>query len=163
VKLSRRQSLHRAAGFVALPAASRIARAQTYPTRPVRWIVPNSPGDAPDVLARLVGQWLSERLGKPFIIDDCPLGATNVGTEAAVRSPPDGYTLVLLGPPAAINAALYDKLNFNVLRDIAPVATNNLGPTPTCCTNLRSNWRRLRPARSARRGYGHRRPRGGHR
>jgi tripartite-type tricarboxylate transporter receptor subunit TctC len=123
MKLPRRGFLHLAAGAAALPAVSRIARAQTYPTRPVRWIVPMAPGDMPDVLARLLGQWLSERLGQPFIIDNRPLGASNVGTEAAVRSRPDGYTLVQLGPPAAINATLYDNLNFNVIRDIAPVAS----------------------------------------
>jgi tripartite-type tricarboxylate transporter receptor subunit TctC len=89
----------------------------------VRWIIPMPPGDTPDILARLIGQWLSERLAQPFIMDNWPGAGTNIGTEAAVRAPPDGYTLVQLGPPAAINATLYDKLNFNVIRDIAPVAS----------------------------------------
>jgi tripartite-type tricarboxylate transporter receptor subunit TctC len=123
MELSRRRLLHLAAGSVALPVVSPNAAAQVYPNRPVRWIVPMSPGDMPDVVARLVGQSLSERLGQPFIIDNRPLGASNVGTEAAVRSPPDGYTLLLLGPPAAINATLYHNLNFNIVRDIAPVAS----------------------------------------
>jgi tripartite-type tricarboxylate transporter receptor subunit TctC len=117
----RRQFLHLAAGAVALPAVSRIACAQSYPARTVRWIVPMAPGDVPDILARLMGQWLSERLGQPVVLDTG--AATNIGTEAAIRTAPDGYTLVLLGPPAAINATLYDKLNFNVIRDIAPVAS----------------------------------------
>jgi tripartite-type tricarboxylate transporter receptor subunit TctC len=82
-----------------------------------------APGDMPDILARLMGQWLSERLGQPFIIENRPGGGTNIGTEAAVRAPADGYTFVQLGPPAAINATLYSKLNFNVIRDIAPVAS----------------------------------------
>jgi tripartite-type tricarboxylate transporter receptor subunit TctC len=89
----------------------------------VRWIVPMAPSDTPDILARLIGQWLSERLAQPFIMDNRPGAATNIGTEAAVRARPDGYTLVQLGPPAAINATLYDKLNFNVIRDIGPVAS----------------------------------------
>jgi tripartite-type tricarboxylate transporter receptor subunit TctC len=123
MEILRRQFLHLAAGAVALPTVSRIARAETYPARPVRWIVPMAPGDTPDILARLIGQWLSERLAQPFIMDNRPGAATNIGTEAAVRAPPDGYTLVQLGPPAAINATLYGKLNFNVIRDIAPVAS----------------------------------------
>jgi tripartite-type tricarboxylate transporter receptor subunit TctC len=123
MKLPRRQFLHLAAGAIALPATSRIAMAQSYPSRPVRWLVPMAPADMPDILARLMGQWLSERLGQPFIIDNRPGAANNIGTEAAVRAPTDGYTLVLLGPPAAINATLYDKLKFNVIRDIAPVAS----------------------------------------
>ena len=123
MKFARRQILHLAAASAALPALSRIARAQTYPTRPVRWIVPMAPGDTPDILARLIGQWLSERLAQPFILDNRPGAATNIGTEAAVHARPDGYTLVQLGPPTAINATLYDKLNFNVIRDIAPVAS----------------------------------------
>jgi tripartite-type tricarboxylate transporter receptor subunit TctC len=98
------------------------ASAVDYPTRQVRWLVPMAAGDMPDILARVMGQWLSERLGQPFVIDNRPGAATNIGTEAAVRAPADGYTVVLLGPPAAINATLYDKLTFNVLRDIAPVA-----------------------------------------
>jgi tripartite-type tricarboxylate transporter receptor subunit TctC len=123
MKPARRKFLHLAAGAVALPAFSRIARAQTYPSRPVRWLVPMAPGDLPDILARLMGQFLSERLGQPFIMDNRPGAATNLGTDAAVRAPADGHTLVMLGPPAAINATLYDKLPFNVLRDITPVAS----------------------------------------
>jgi tripartite-type tricarboxylate transporter receptor subunit TctC len=122
MKLSRHQFLHLAAGAATLPAVSRIARAQTYPTRPVRLIVPVPPADMSDILARLMGQWLSERLGQPFIIVNRPGAATNIGTEAALHAPPDGHTLLLLGPPAAINATLYDKLNFNVISDMAPVA-----------------------------------------
>src|SRR3954471_17725167 len=120
--LARRQFLHLAAGAVALPATSRFAWGQTYPSRPVRWIVPFSPGGGPDIVARLMGQWLSERLGQPFVIENRPGGGSNIGTEAVVHAPPDGYTLLLVGPPAAINATLYDKLNFNFIRDIAPVA-----------------------------------------
>jgi tripartite-type tricarboxylate transporter receptor subunit TctC len=124
MKFARRRFFRLAAGVAAAATAlPRRARALDYPTRPVRWIVLTTPGDGPDVLARLLGQWLSERLGQRFIIDNRPLGGGNVGTEAAVRSRPDGYTLVLLGPPAAINATLYSKLNFNVIRDIAPVAS----------------------------------------
>jgi tripartite-type tricarboxylate transporter receptor subunit TctC len=107
--------------FVAI-TMPQFASAVDYPTRQVRWLVPMAAGDMPDILARLMGQWLSDRLGQPFVIDNRPGAATNIGTEAAVRSPSDGYTIVLLGPPAAINATLYDKLSFNVLRDIAPVA-----------------------------------------
>jgi tripartite-type tricarboxylate transporter receptor subunit TctC len=118
----RRKFLHLAAGAAALPAVSRIARAQAYPTRPVRLIVPIAPGGATDILARLIGQWLSERLGQPFIIDNRPGAGSNVGTEAVVRAPADGYTLLLCSVTDAINATLYDKLNFNFIRDIAPVA-----------------------------------------
>jgi tripartite-type tricarboxylate transporter receptor subunit TctC len=119
----RRRFLHLAAGAAVLPALSHNARAETYPTRTVRWIVPNAAGDMPDILARLVGHWLSERLGQPVVFDNRPGAGTNIGIEAAVHAVPDGYSLVLLGPPAAINATLYDKLNFNVIRDIAPVAS----------------------------------------
>jgi tripartite-type tricarboxylate transporter receptor subunit TctC len=122
MKLPRRNFLQLAAGAAALPAVSRIARAQAYPTRPVRLIVPIAPGGATDILARLIGQWLSERLGQPFIIDNRPGAGSNVGTEAVVRAPADGYTLLLCSVTDAINATLYDKLNFNFIRDIAPVA-----------------------------------------
>jgi tripartite-type tricarboxylate transporter receptor subunit TctC len=118
----RRQVLHLAAGAAALPAVSRVAWAQTYPTRPVRIVVGFTAGSASDIIARLVGQWLSERLGQPFVIDNRPGGGGNIGTEAAVRSAPDGYTLLLVAPQNAINASFYDKLNFNFIRDIAPVA-----------------------------------------
>jgi tripartite-type tricarboxylate transporter receptor subunit TctC len=123
MKLSRHQFLHLAAGAAALPAVPRIARAQAYPRRPVRIIVPTSAAGASDILARLIGQWLSERLGRSFIVDNRPGGGSNIGTEAVVRAPADGYTLLLVGAPAAINATLYDKLNFNFIRDIAPVAS----------------------------------------
>ena len=117
----RRQFLHLAAGAVALPAVPRVARAQTYPTRPVRIIVGATPGGATDILARLMGQWLSERIGQTFVIENRPGAATNIGTEAVVRAPPDGYTLLLVTPSNVINATLYEKLNFNFIRDIAPV------------------------------------------
>jgi tripartite-type tricarboxylate transporter receptor subunit TctC len=122
MKLPRRNFLYLAAGAATLPAVSRVARAQAYPTRPVRLIVPIAPGGATDILARLIGQWLSERLGQPFIIDNRPGAGSNVGTEAVVRAPADGYTLLLCSVTDAINATLYDKLNFNFIRDIAPVA-----------------------------------------
>ena len=118
----RRQFLHLAAGAVALPAISRFARAQDYPSRPVRVIVSVAPGGANDLVARLMGQWLSERLGQQFVIENRPGAGGNIGTEAVVNSPPDGYTLLLVGSFNAINTTLYDKLNFNFIRDIAPVA-----------------------------------------
>src|SRR5262249_14673944 len=102
---------------------SRIARAQAYPTRPVRIIVPYTAGGSADILARLIGQWLSERLGQPFIIDNRPGAGTNIGTETVVKAPPDAYTLLLASPANAINATLYDKLNFNFMRDMVPVAS----------------------------------------
>ena len=123
MKLPRRQFLHLAAGAAALPAVSRFAWAQTYPSRPVRIIVGFAAGGPNDILARLIGQWLSERLGQPFVIENRPGAGSNIATEAVVRAPPDGYTLLLVGPPNAINATLYDKLNFNFIRDIAPVAS----------------------------------------
>jgi tripartite-type tricarboxylate transporter receptor subunit TctC len=118
----RRQFLHLAAGVAALPAASRIAWAQGYPSRPVRIIVGYAPGGSTDISARLMGQWLSERLGQPFIIDNRPGAGSNVATEGVVRAPADGYTLLLVSVSNAINATLYDKLSFNFIRDIAPVA-----------------------------------------
>jgi tripartite-type tricarboxylate transporter receptor subunit TctC len=123
MKLPRRKFLHLAAGAAALPAVSRVARAQAYPTRPVRLIVPIAPGGATDILARLIGQWLSERLGQQFVIDNRPGGGSNIGTEAVVRAPPDGYTLLQVSAAHTINATLYQKLNFNFIRDIAPVAS----------------------------------------
>jgi tripartite-type tricarboxylate transporter receptor subunit TctC len=122
MELPRRQFLHLAAGAVALPAVSRIARAQAYPARPVRIIAPFPPGGATDILARLIGQRLAGRLGQPFIVENRPGAGTNIGTEVAARSQADGYTLLLVVPPSAINATLYDKLNFNFIRDITPVA-----------------------------------------
>ena len=122
MKLPRRQFLHLAAGAAALSAVSRTARAQAYPSRPVHLIVPLGPAGATDITARLIGQWLSERLGQQFVIENRPGAGGNVGTEAVVRAAPDGYTLGLFGAPSAINATLYDKLNFNFVRDIAPIA-----------------------------------------
>src|SRR5262245_58649755 len=118
----RRQFLHLAAGAVALPALPRIAWAQAYPTRPVRMIVPFPPAGSSDILARLIGPWLSDRLGQPFVIENRPGAATNIGTEVVARAPPDGYTLLVFEASQAINATLYDKLNFVFLRDIAPIA-----------------------------------------
>jgi tripartite-type tricarboxylate transporter receptor subunit TctC len=126
--LSRRRLLHIGAWAAAFPAVSRIARAQAYPARPVRFIVASAPGGVNDILARLIGQWLSERLGEPFVIDNRPGGGTNIATEAVVRAPADGYTILLVGPPAAINATLYERLNFNFIRDIAPVASVSREP-----------------------------------
>jgi len=122
MKLPRRTFLHLAAAAAALLVVSGIVLAQTYPTRPVRLIVPFGPAGATDITARLIGQWLSERLGQQFVIENRPGAGSNIGTEAVVRAAPDGYTLGLFGAPSAINATLYDKLNFNFLRDIAPVA-----------------------------------------
>jgi tripartite-type tricarboxylate transporter receptor subunit TctC len=122
MKLPRRQFLHLAAGAAALPAVSRIARAQAYPSRPVHVIVGFTPGSAPDITARLIGQWLSERLGQQFLVENRPGAGGNIGTEVVVRAPADGYTLLLVAPPNAINTTLYDKLSFNFTRDIAPVA-----------------------------------------
>src|SRR5262245_45922620 len=123
MKLPRRNFLHLAVGAAALPAASRIAWAQAYPSRPVHSIVPFAPAGSTDRVARLIGQSLSERLGQQFVIDNRPGGGGNIGTEAVVRAPADGYTLLLVGGFNAINATLYDKLNFNFIRDIAPVGS----------------------------------------
>jgi tripartite-type tricarboxylate transporter receptor subunit TctC len=123
MKLPRRNFLHLAAGAAALPAVSRFAFAQAYPTRPVRIIVGFAPGGAADITARLIGQWLSERLGQQFVIDNRPGAGGNVATEAAVRAPADGYTLLLAHSINAINATLYEKLNFNFIQDIAPVTS----------------------------------------
>ena len=122
MKLLRRQFLHLAAGATALPAISRVARAQAYPSRPVHWIVGFAPGGGNDIVARLMGQWLSERLGQPFVIENRPGAGTNIATEVVVNAPPDGYTLLLAGIPNAFNASLFGKLKFNFIRDIAPVA-----------------------------------------
>lgn len=122
MKLARRRFLHLAAGAAALPTASRFAWAQAYPSRPVRLIIGYPPGGSADITARLTGQWLSERLGQPVVIESRPGAATNLATEAVVRASPDGYTLLLVAPANAINATLYDKLNFDFVRDIVPVA-----------------------------------------
>ena len=122
MKLARRRFLYLAAGAAALPAVSPIATAQTYPTRPVRFIIGYPAGGSADLTARLLGQWLSERLGQPFVIESRPGAGTNIATETVVNAPPDGYTLLLVAPANAINATLYEKLNHNFMRDIAPVA-----------------------------------------
>jgi len=118
----RRQFLHLAAGAASLPAVSRIAWAQAYPSRPVRIVVPFAPGGTFDIMARLIGQWLTEKLGQPFVIENRAGAGGNIGTELVVRAPADGYTLLLVGAANAISATLYEKLNFNFIRDIAPVA-----------------------------------------
>jgi tripartite-type tricarboxylate transporter receptor subunit TctC len=128
MKLPRRQFLHLAAGAIALPAASRIAWAQAYPARPVRIIVGAAPSGTYDIMARLIGEWLSERLGQPFVIENRPGAGTTIGTEAVVKAPPDGYTLLLVGAAAVTSALLYDKRNFNLIRDIAPVAAISREP-----------------------------------
>src|SRR5262245_46686711 len=122
MKLSRRQFLHLAAGAAALPVVSRIASAQAYPSRPVRLIVGAPAGGGFDIVARLMGQWLSERLGQSFVIENRPGAGSNIATEAVVRTLPDGYTLLLVTAANAINTSLYEKLSFNFSRDIAPVA-----------------------------------------
>jgi len=123
VRHPRRKFLSLLAGVAALPALPRIARAQDWPTRPVRIVVGYAAGGSTDIGARLIGQWLHERLGQPFIIENRPGAGTNIATEMVVRAPADGYTLLMVGPPSAVNATLYDKLNFVFLRDIAPVAS----------------------------------------
>jgi tripartite-type tricarboxylate transporter receptor subunit TctC len=122
MKFQRRQFLRLAAAAAVLPAVSSIASAQAYPTRPVRLIIGYTPGGSADLTARLMGQWLSERLGQPFVIENRPGGGTNIATEAVIRAAPDGYTLLLVAPANAINATLYDKLNFNFLQEIEPIA-----------------------------------------
>jgi|SRR4051794_31273815 len=122
MKLSRRRFLHVATGAAALSTASAVAWAQDYPSRPVRIIVGFSAGGAPDILARLMGQWLSDRLGQQFVVENRTGAGGNIATEAVAHAPPDGYTLLLTSMGNAVNAALYDKLNFEFMRDIAPVA-----------------------------------------
>ena len=128
MKLPRRQFLHLAIGAAALPAVSRIAWAQAYPSRPVRIIVGAAPSGTYDIMARLIGEWLSERLGQPFVIENRPGAGTTIGTEAVAKAAPDGYTLLLVGAAAVTSALLYDKLNFNLIRDIAPVAAISREP-----------------------------------
>ena len=123
MKLSRRQFLRLAAGAAVFPSISRIANAQTYPTRPVRIIVGFPAGGPTDIMARLMGQWLSERLGQQFVIENRSGASSNIGTEAVVNAPPDGYTLLFATSAGPVNAAIYEKLNFNFIRDIAPVAS----------------------------------------
>jgi tripartite-type tricarboxylate transporter receptor subunit TctC len=136
MKVPRRRFLYLAAGVAALPAVSRFACAQAYPTRPVRLVDGYPAGGSADILARLMGQWLSERLGQPFIIENRPGANTNIATEAVVRASADGYTLLYVTPANAINATLYESLNFNFIRDIAPVASlvrvpSVMEPTPS--------------------------------
>jgi len=121
MKLPRRRFLHLAAGTAALPFVPRIARAQSYPTRPVRLISGFPAGGPNEFIARPMAQWLSERLGQPFVIENRPGAGGNIGTEAVVRAAADGYTLLFVAAANAINATLYDKLNFNFIRDIAPI------------------------------------------
>ena len=128
MKLPRRKFLHLAAGVAALPVMPRPASALDYPTRPVHWIVGFAPGGGNDIVARLMAQWLSERLDQQFVVENRPGAGTNIATEAVVNASPDGYTLLLAGAPNAINATLYEKLNFNFIRDIAPVASISRDP-----------------------------------
>jgi tripartite-type tricarboxylate transporter receptor subunit TctC len=122
MKLPRRRFLHLAAGAAAFPTILRTANADAYPSRPVRYLVGYAPGGGSDIVARLMGQWLSERTGQQFVIENRPGAGTNIAAEAVVNAPPDGYTLLSAGAPNAINATLYEKLNFNFIRDIVPVA-----------------------------------------
>jgi tripartite-type tricarboxylate transporter receptor subunit TctC len=128
MKVPRRRFLQLAASAAALPVVSRVASAQTYPTRPVRIVVGYTAGGVSDILARIMGQRLSERLGQPFVIENRPGAASNIATEVVVRAPPDGYTLLLAGVANAINVTLYDNLNFNFIRDIAPIAIIGRSP-----------------------------------
>jgi tripartite-type tricarboxylate transporter receptor subunit TctC len=122
MKLPRRKFLHLAASIAAIPTLSRTARAEAYPTRPIRLIVGFAPGGGNDITARLMGQWLSEHLGQPIVVENRPGAGTNIATEAVVNAAPDGYTLLFVAPSAAINATLYEKLNFNFMRDLTPIA-----------------------------------------
>jgi len=122
MKLSRRRLLDVAAGAAALPAISRVARAQSYPSRPVRFMVGFPPGNAPDIIARLIGQWLSDRLGQQFVIENRPGAGSNIATEAALSAPADGYTLLLIVLTNVLNATLYPNVKFNFMRDMVPVA-----------------------------------------
>jgi tripartite-type tricarboxylate transporter receptor subunit TctC len=128
MRLPRRTLLHLAASAAALPTLSRIARAQTYPSRPVRIVVGFGAGSSPDLTARLMGEWLSQRFGQPFVVENRPGAGSNMGIQAVVRAPADGYTLLLVAASNTINVSLYDKADFNLLRDIAPVA--RIGNTP---------------------------------
>jgi tripartite-type tricarboxylate transporter receptor subunit TctC len=122
MKLSRRRLLQFAAAGSVLPLAPHVARAQSYPARPVRLVIGYTPGGSADITARLIGQWLTERLGQSFVVESRPGGGTNIATEAVVRAAPDGYTLLLVAPANAINATLYEKLNFDFIRDSTPIA-----------------------------------------
>jgi tripartite-type tricarboxylate transporter receptor subunit TctC len=128
MKLPRRSFLHLAAGVAALPAISRIAKAQTYPARPVRWMVGTEAGSSPDIVARLMGQWLSERLGQPFVVENRPGASGSIAAEAVARASPDGYTLLMVASGHAINATLSKKPNYDFIRDITPVASVSRAP-----------------------------------
>jgi tripartite-type tricarboxylate transporter receptor subunit TctC len=128
MKLPRRRFLRLAAGAAALPAVSRVAWAQPYPSRPVRVVVAAAPGGATDIITRVIGRWLSDWLGQQFIIENRPGGSNNLGTEMVVRAPADGYTLLAIGGVNVVNTVLFDKLNFNFIRDIAPVAGTMRAP-----------------------------------
>jgi hypothetical protein len=164
MKLPRRRFLHQAAGAAAMPALSRITWAQTYPTRPVRIIVGFAAGGTNDILARLIGQWLSDKLGQPYLVEDRPGAGGNIATEAVVRARADGYTLHLASTPDTVNATLYDKLN-NFIRDIAPVASimhtpcrggQSIGP---CQNGCRAHCLRQGQSAQAQHGLGrHREP-----
>jgi tripartite-type tricarboxylate transporter receptor subunit TctC len=134
MKLPRRQFLHLVAGAAALPVVSRTARAQTYPTRPVRFLVGFAAGQAIDIIVRVIAQWLSDQLGQQFIVENRPGAGGNIATEVVVRSAPDGYTLIAVGMNNTINATLYEKLSFNFIRDIAPIASILRGPGRLRCT-----------------------------
>src|SRR6266852_3841740 len=122
MKPARRQFLHLAAGAAALPVISRAARAQTYPARPVRWVVGFPAGGGADIVVRIVAQWLSERLGQPVFIENKPGASSNLSVQTVVNSPPDGYTLLFVAASAAVNTSLFEQLPFQLLRDIAPVS-----------------------------------------
>jgi hypothetical protein len=161
MKLPRRNFLHLAAGAAALPVVPRIAWAQAYPSRPARIVVPFPAGGGPDIIARLMGQGLSERLGQQFVIENRPGAASNIGTEIVVKAPPDGYTLLMVVATNTINATLYTNLNFNLIRDITPVASiagtsyvmlvNQSFPAKTVLVNLAS--RHAVPATFANRDF----------
>ncbi len=128
MRISRRQYLSLAAGLAGLPVFARTARAQAYPARPVRIVVGFAPGGAADITARLIAQWLTDQLGQQFLVENRPGAGTNIGTEAVAKAAPDGYTLLLVSVANTVNATLYEKLNFDFLRDIAPVAGLVRGP-----------------------------------
>jgi tripartite-type tricarboxylate transporter receptor subunit TctC len=130
----RRQFLHLAAGAAALPAVARVARGQSYPSRPVHWIVGYTPGGGNDIFARLMGQWLQERLGQPFVIENRPGAGSNIATEAVVNARPDGYAILLANFANASNASLYANLKFNFIRDIAPIA--GIVRVPNICLSI---------------------------
>ena len=140
MKLPRRKFLHLAAGAATLPALPRVARAQAYPARPVRIIVGFPAGGSADLATRLVGQWLSERLKQQFVVENRPGAGANIAVEAVVNAAADGYTLLLVGPPQAINATLYEKLNFNFLRDITPIASILRSPPDSVAAIWLRRW-----------------------